>query len=74
MRGGRQGPNDIMALSPWCSQLVQTYHTEAVFWVTKLNILGGLFLEPTVSTVNALRDARPRLCVRACVHVLCVCV
>lgn len=73
MWGGQQSPNDIMALSPWCSLLVQTYHTEAVFWVTKLNILGGLFLEPSVSTVNALHDARTRVCMlRACMCCMCV--
>lgn len=44
-------PNDIMALSMFSSLLRQTYYTQAVFWVSKLNILDGLFLEPFVSTV-----------------------
>lgn len=59
-----RSPNHIMALWWRHPPLVQTHHTEAVFWVTKLNILAGLFLVPSVSTVSALH-------VRACV---CVCV
>ena len=59
-------PNDIMAPSWWCCPLlVQTYYAEAVFWVSKLNISDGLFLEPSVSTLWMLCTVC--VCVRVCV-------
>lgn len=67
------GLNHIMALwRGWWRRplLAQTHHTETVFWVTKLNILAGLFLVPSVSTVNTLHVrvcacVRARVCARA---------
>lgn len=65
----RPGSNYIMAL--WWRRrppLVQTHHTGALFWVTKLNILAGLFL---AVCFHCEHSARAYLCM--CVHA-CACV
>lgn len=51
----------------WCSLFMQTYAVapRLFFWVSKLNILDGLFLEPSASCAC--------VCVLLCVY-MCVCV